>query len=457
LRLTARDLALSTLAAAILVAIIVVVLLPGRDRPAGEQRSDRKAASAEEQASDLEARLERLRSLPYTSFTEGKVDPKRRRVVFHDPTRSYKGYNVYASRVGADVQLIDMDGRVVHRWSYPSRKLGTLKHAVVLENGDAVLLYAVRGLQRLDWNSHLLWSVEMNVHHEVTQLPDGSFLTIIDELTNHRGLPVLFPAIVHLSSDGEEIDRWSGYEHMDEMRQAFDQRSFLDTIIDSMLAHMDSASAYGKLMGPVHKGRAMLDEKRSLDYFHMNTVALLPDTPVGRQDGRFREGNLLVCFRNVNQIAVMDRHTKRFLWVWGEGVLEWPHQPTMLDNGNILIFDNGIDRKYSRVLELNPLTQEIEWQYVADPPESFYTPTRGSAQRFPNGNTLIAESNDGRVFEVTSTGEIVWEWLNPDIRRQRRSLLYRMMRLPPEMVEPFLNKDEPPDTNRRQRRVRSGG
>ena len=37
----------------------------------------------------------------------------------------------------------------------------------------------------------------------------------------------------------------------------------------------------------------------------------------------------------------------------------------------------------------------------------------GSAQRLPNGNTLIAESSFGRFFEVTTEGEIVWEYVNP--------------------------------------------
>jgi hypothetical protein len=37
----------------------------------------------------------------------------------------------------------------------------------------------------------------------------------------------------------------------------------------------------------------------------------------------------------------------------------------------------------------------------------------GIAQRLTNGNTLITESSFGRFFEVTSQGEIVWEYVNP--------------------------------------------
>ena len=36
-----------------------------------------------------------------------------------------------------------------------------------------------------------------------------------------------------------------------------------------------------------------------------------------------------------------------------------------------------------------------------------------NAQRLPNGNTLICEGDTGRLFEVTSAGELVWEYVNP--------------------------------------------
>jgi hypothetical protein len=171
----------------------------------------------------------------------------------------------------------------------------------------------------------------------------------------------------------------------------------------------------------------------------MNTVSILPDTPAGRADARFRAGNLLTCFRNVNQIAVLDRDTMEIVWAWGEGDLEWPHHPTMLDDGSILIFDNGVVREYTRVIELDPISETIMWEYVGDPPESFYSPTRGSAQRLPNGNTLICEGDRGRCFEISRAGEIVWEWINPATDdRGRRAQIYRMMRYQPEFIESLL-------------------
>ena len=174
------------------------------------------------------------------------------------------------------------------------------------------------------------------------------------------------------------------------------------------------------------------------DYFHANTVTVLPATPLGEKDSRFREGNLLVCFRNVNQIAVIEKDTYRVLWSWGEGELDWPHHPTMLENGHILIFNNGVQRKYSRVVELDPADETIVWEFMEDPPENFYSWVAGSSQRLPNGNTLICESDKGRTFEVTTEGQVVWTWLHPVTSERGRAVLYRMLRLPATQVARLL-------------------
>ena len=129
-------------------------------------------------------------------------------------------------------------------------------------------------------------------------------------------------------------------------------------------------------------------------------------------------------------------------------MLEHQHHPSVLPNGNILIFDNGHRRKFSRILELDPRSEEIVWQYQADPPEGFYSESRGAAQALPNGNVLITDSDHGRAFEITRSGEVVWEFWNPDLSSdgQRRATIYRFGRLfpsdrssvnwPPELVRP---------------------
>lgn len=86
------------------------------------------------------------------------------------------------------------------------------------------------------------------------------------------------------------------------------------------------------------------------------------------------------------------------------------------------------------------------WTYRAPDPESFYAPFISGAHRLPNGNTFVTSGPQGRLFEITAGGEIVWELWNPysgDIRESDGTrpwagddrLLYgvwRAQKLPPD-------------------------
>jgi hypothetical protein len=306
----------------------------------------------------------------------------------------------------------------------------------MLDSGDLLVINKQYALIKLDWHSNLVWSRPLQVHHDVTVTENSTMYVLATATTRYRGVLVKFDVILHLDSLGEEVERWWSYDHLDEIGRACDETSFLDGILDS-LQENSQGSITGRL--PAAADPASIDSKAHIyDYFHLNTVNLLPPTPLGEEDSRFLTGNLLVCFRNINQVAVMDRNTMRILWAWGEGKLEWPHYPVMLEGGNILIYDNGVFREYSRIIEVNPLTGEIEWEYRGDPPETFYSETRGAAQRLPNGNTLICDSGSGRVFEVTKEGDTVWEWLNPATDEGHRVQVVRMYRFPPGAIEPLL-------------------
>ena len=115
-------------------------------------------------------------------------------------------------------------------------------------------------------------------------------------------------------------------------------------------------------------------------------------------------------------MGIVDRETGDWKWKWGPGQISHQHFPYMLENGNILLFDNGCHRPgftFSRAVEVNPANSEIAWDYTADPPISFYSFHISGAERLPNGNTLICEGAPGRTFEVTPNKEIVWEYVNP--------------------------------------------
>ncbi|MBW1673424.1 MAG: aryl-sulfate sulfotransferase, partial [Deltaproteobacteria bacterium] len=142
------------------------------------------------------------------------------------------------------------------------------------------------------------------------------------------------------------------------------------------------------------------------EWTHGNSCIVLPD------------GNIMTTFLSLNTIAIINKSTGDFIWRWGQGELAHPHDPTILDNGNILVFDNGAHRhgeiqSYSRVLEVNPKTNEIEWEYKGNPSNEFVAAFLSGAQRLPNGNTLICEGPSGRIFEVTAEKELVWDFINP--------------------------------------------
>jgi hypothetical protein len=332
------------------IAIAVIILACcgcGREKKVGTDKSP----------SDLADRLEQLRSLPYAVVTEDTVPSHESGLVLHKPEKAWKGYNIYCIQMVPRAFIIDMEGTVVHEWSYPETE-GRWHHIIMLPDGDAVIINMFRHVLRLDWESNLLWRSKFCAHHDIVPLPDGTLYALGQQLQMHRDLFVRFPTIEHLAGDGTVISTWTTHDKLDEIKQHFDTRCFLDTVLDSLLAHESWLTVHEKIAerDEMVRSRGIRPE---YDHFHMNTIGILPRTELGEADRRFREGNLLICFRNVNQIGILDRDTMEILWVWGEGILEWPHHPTMLENGNILVFDNGVRRKYSRVIELDPVSAQL--------------------------------------------------------------------------------------------------
>jgi hypothetical protein len=175
------------------------------------------------------------------------------------------------------------------------------------------------------------------------------------------------------------------------------------------------------------------------DWAHANTIEVLPSTPLGEVDARFKAGNLLFSLRHLDIIGIVDPDGSEIVWCYGPGILDGQHQPTLLENGNILVFDNGTYRGYSIVREIDPRSGEIVWQYENGP--DFFSPFRSGNQRLPNGNTLICECDAGHLFEVTPEHEIVWDFWSPFVGQGAHHLgkrIHRATRYPPAAVEPLL-------------------
>jgi hypothetical protein len=369
-----------------------------------------------EAARPSQADLAALEGLPYLSWNEG-ADPTTRGVTQHIPESAFDGINLYTNDVD-EAYLMGMDGTRLHTWMMPP-KSRQCEYFELLKDGDILVTCWGQWLARLNWDSTVQWRLDQRVHHDLHRLKNG--LTIVPQFATfrkYRGRTVRFDGLLWVSRKSRIKRRWPTFANLESLRQ-----------------HHPAS--------PLDDPNSEIPWKKSYDYYHLNTVDTLPDNPRASSDRRFRAGNILICLRNVNTILILDQDSLKPIWSWGRNDLEYPQMPTMLSNGNILIFDNGVSRGYSRVIELNPATEKIVWTYQADPPTDFFSKWRGSAQRLPNGNTLICEAERGRVFEVTAEGRTVWEFWNPEVRGTRRKLIYRMMRMDRSRVKKLIGRPLP--------------
>jgi len=345
-------------------------------------------------------REQALQALPYIAGT-ADPHPERRGVILHDPERAVPGLNLYSPATEAAAYLITMDGRVVHRWSAPKDDVAAWQHVEPLPDGGLLASVADRRLIRLDRRSNVLWSVAARFHHDFDVADDGTIyaLTRRDERVPEirPDIDCVVDRVVVLSPDGQILDRISVLDAIRRSPYAFVLPSADDPSLDR--------------------------EDGALDLLHTNHVEVFDGRLAGRSP-LFARGNLLLSLRAPSAVVILDGETHEVLWLWGPNNLLYQHDPTLLDNSHLLIFDNGIER--SRVVELDPLAGKIVWTYTA---ADLFSKTRGSVQRLPVGNTLVTESDTGYVFEVTPDGERVWTFADPHFTPDgKRAAIWRMRR-----------------------------
>jgi len=330
-------------------------------------------------------------------------------VIYHDEKKAYEGYTLIAPMGTFDAWLIDMNGLIVHHWplAYKPGLLCRLlpngnllyvgreeenprgpKKDIFNEKGEKIGTHWMGGCEHVievDWDNNLLWEYTNPFgSHDFYRMSNGNTLLMIYEKvpekirTKVKGgidwIPVTdmwCDSLIEVNPKGEIVWEWGSYK-------------YLDPEID--------------ILCPL----ALRDE-----WTHANSCAELPN------------GDILMSIRQLNTIIIIDKKNGEIKWRWGRGELAHQHDATVLENGNILCFDNGDHRIefsrycYSRVVEVNPNSKKIVWEYKGEPPCSFFSGTLGGAQRLPNGNTLITSSNAGHVFEVTPDKDIVWEYVVP--------------------------------------------
>ena len=236
-----------------------------------------------------------------------------------------------------------------------------------------------------DWQGRILWEVRhRDHHHDARLLRNGNVLLLClrplaAELARRvrGGLPgseaggaIYADYLVEMTTSGEVVWEWRSWEHLDP------------------------------------ETCPITPQDHRAEWTHGNTVA------------ETAEGHLVVSFRNISTVVMIERATGNIIWRLGHPPLAQQHDPRPLPNGNILIFDNGTHRAdhpatFSRVIEVDPRTNAIVWQYADQSLFEFFSPYISGAQRLANGNTLICEGCHGRIFEVTPGHEVVWEYVSP--------------------------------------------
>jgi len=375
--------------------------------------------------------LDVLKSLPYVSWVPSENTIHKSGVILYDKKLSFQGLNLYNSRDLTTAYLMDMSGNIVHSWTSRISEHDGWHYVELFKNGDLLANVDEEAWIKLGWNSDVKWVSHGRYHHDVAVAENQDIYTFArkDDLVFHYGLPlpILNECIVILSPEGMVKREIPLYKIVNKKFHFGISVSIKEML--SIYRYILNVENYKKILTRRQRSRFIFRKDTSFDIFHANSIEII-DRNI---DGLCKRGDLLISIRQLNLIAILDIKKEEIIWSWGPGKLLRQHHPTLLENGNILVFDNRsfTKRRYSRVVELNPLTRLIVWEYKSHPPQRFFSPSRGDSQRLPNGNTLITNSDSGQVFEVTRDGEVVWEFYNPRIKEKskKRAAIYRMMRI----------------------------
>jgi len=367
-------------------------------------------------------------ALPYVAGSTKA--PSVQNVTIHEPKLAYDGLNLCNSGHGPVAFAMDMKGNILHTWKFTVDKIwpelagskpsSFWRRVYWYPNGDLLAIHESAGIIKIDKTSTLIWGYRGRCHHQAYVTPDGKIYVLTREVRINPKVnethAVLEDYVVILDPGGRLLEE---YNLLD---------CFLNSDYKSLLKNM----------------------RKEGELFHTNSIVVL-DGSMAHASPVFKKGNILISIRFIDTIAIIDLDLGRVVWgLSGEenGMWSRQHDPRLLPNGRMLLFDNVGHNGMSKVIEFEPFTQKIVWQYCGHEQNRFYSKSCGISHRLPNGNTLITESDNGRALEVTPGGKIVWEFYNPFRVGENNELiatLFEMARVPKDFF-PWLNtvpKSEP--------------
>ena len=421
----------------------------------------------------------------------------------YDPEKCDNGYTLFVGK-GTGAILVNMNGKVVHFWKdvagMPCKMLpgghifGSLRSrdpkAATQDFADVTLI---------DWDGNIEWSFNRN---EFVHDPDGdAWVARQHHDYQVTGNPVGYPVPGMESST--DFDKMLILTHRNVRKPKISPQLLLeDRLIEvdregnvtwewCMLDHfnelgLDETAKNAIYRNPTTKPAGAEGEG---DIFHVNCASYLgPNKWFDAGDERFAPENVIMDSREGNFLFIVSHETGEIVWKVGPdftstpelrmlGTVVGPHFTHMIPRGlpgegNIMLYDNGgwagyglptqvskqglkvTRRDGSRAVEFNPITLEIVWECTGEgrtgfgtnnaqriKSHHFYSPLTSNAQRLANGNTFICEGTTGRFMEITPDGEIVWEYLYPQLGDQ---LIYRAYRIPYSWVPQLPAQEEMP-------------
>ncbi len=402
--------------------------------------------------------------------------PKRKVGMLANSAGAWPGYTLISPLTSKTTYLIDLEGRIVHTWEGAANPqlCGTLfPNGNLLRPCAKGLLVPIGTggrIQEFTWDGAVVWDytfpdAKYFQHHDTVKMPNGNYLTVVYERKTKEqcaatgckdGSALEVDAILELRPNGKDgadiVWQWHLWDHLvqdhDEAKPNFGVIAAHPELVD-INAGRDLAQAIGKgktsstlQWGQIPGG----------NWAHVNAIDYHPDWDV-----------IMISVNAFSEIWVIDHSTttaetaghtggKRgkggdLLYRWGnpqnyggapiDRFLFHQHHAHWIPKGlpgagNVMLFNNGLSRPggaYSSVEEValavdpdgafhsRPETPFVPaksvWSYAAPKKSDFYAQFISSAQRLPNGNTLVCAGTSGTIFEVTSKGETVWKYVNP--------------------------------------------
>jgi len=309
--------------------------------------------------------------------------------------------------------LVDLEGKVVHRWDarYAALFKGRKELDLVWDSrqylhgshlyadGSILASFEYRGMAKLDRCSRPVWLLDRSTHHSILPLADGSFWTPSVDREKKAPRPRLAKShredtLLHVSADGKVLEEIN--------------------VIDAILkGGYQAILLHGDTLTP--------------DPLHLNDIELVTEE-LAQRIPQIKAGDFLISLRSPDALAVIGQETKAVVWSM-VGPFLGQHDPDIFGDGTLLVFDNKAWVKqstpvrwleqpqpwgFSRILRLDPATQQVLWSFEGSTAFPFYTSIQGKQQILGNGNILVSDPEGGRAFEISPAhgNRVVWEYVN---------------------------------------------